>query len=143
MSRLFPSHDRWGSSQNGARFDPSFGPSHRCVTESPMNRLSSLVIVAALAVGCTPASPEQAAIRGAAAALGGADRLLALKAMTIEGSGSAPNAGQNRMPDDELPVWKVNAYTRTVDLANGRTRVRQDREAQFLFAGATRQQQTQ
>src|SRR4030095_6009854 len=108
-----------------------------------MNRLSSLVIAALFAAGCTPASPEQAAIREAAAALGGADRLLALKAMTIEGSGTAPNAGQNRMPDDELPVWKVSAYTRTVDLANGRTPGRQARDAQFLFAGRTRQQQTQ
>jgi hypothetical protein len=108
-----------------------------------MNRFSALVIAALFAAGCAPASPEHAAIREAAAALGGADRLLALKAMTIEGSGTAPNAGQNRLPDDELPVWKVNAYTRTVDLASGRTRIRQEREAQFLFAGATKQQQTQ
>jgi len=108
-----------------------------------MNRLSSLVIAAVLAAGCAPASPEHAAIRDAATALGGADRLLSLKAMTIEGSGSAPNAGQNRMPDDELPVWKVREYRRTVDLVNGRTRVHQVREAQFLFAGATTQQQTQ
>jgi hypothetical protein len=108
-----------------------------------MNRLSPLVIAALFAASCAPASPEQAAIRDAAAALGGADRLLSLTALTIEGSGSAPNAGQNRMPDDDLPVWKVSEYTRTVDLANGRTRVRQVREAQFLFAGALRQQLTQ
>ena len=68
-----------------------------------MNRLSSLLVAVFLAAGCAPASPEQTAIRGAAAALGGADRLLALKSMTLEGSGVAPNAGQNRMPDDELP----------------------------------------
>jgi hypothetical protein len=47
------------------------------------------------------------------------------------------------MPDDELPVWKVTEYSRAIDLVNGRTRVRQRRDAQFLFAGATTQQQTQ
>ena len=102
-----------------------------------------LVLVAALAGACAPASPERAALDDAAEALGGADRLLALRALTIEGNGSAPNAGQNRMPDDELPEWKVREHTRTIDLTNGRTRVRQLREAQFLFAGATVQQQTQ
>jgi hypothetical protein len=93
------------------------------------------------ACGSTPA--ERRIVDEAAAALGGADRLRALKTITIEGSAIAPNAGQNRMPDDELPVWKVTEYSRAIDLVNSRTRVRQRREAQFLFAGATTQQQTQ
>jgi hypothetical protein len=92
---------------------------------------------------CAPASPARRTIDDAAAALGGADRILSLAALQIVGSGVAPNAGQNRMPDDELPVWKVSEYTRSIDLANGRTRVRQVREAQFLFAGATVQRVAQ
>src|SRR5262249_4165509 len=48
-----------------------------------------------------------------------------------------------RMPNDELPVWRVAEYTRAIDVANSRTRVRQRREAQFLFAGATTTQQMQ
>jgi hypothetical protein len=47
------------------------------------------------------------------------------------------------MPDDDLPVWRVNEYERVTDLAGGRTRVRQVREAQFLFAGDLVQRQTQ
>jgi hypothetical protein len=47
------------------------------------------------------------------------------------------------MPDDELPVWKVTDHTRVIDLANGRTRIRQLREAQFMFAGDTVQRLTQ
>jgi hypothetical protein len=100
-------------------------------------------VIAVLCAGCTQVPPERALIDDAAAALGGADRLLALTTLTIEGSGTAPNAGQNRMPDDELPVWKVNEYVRTIDLAQGRTRVQQVREAGFLFAGALVQRQTQ
>ena len=88
-------------------------------------------------------SPERKAVDDAAAALGGADRIASLTAIEIVGTGAAPNAGQNRMPDDELPVWKVAEHTRTIDLANGRTRVRQLREAQFQFAGATVQRVTQ
>ena len=87
-----------------------------------MNRVLALALISAIAGGCASASPERAVLDAAAMALGGADRLLALKALTIEGSGSAPNAGQNRMPDDELPVWKVTEFKRTLDLANGRTR---------------------
>ena len=56
---------------------------------------------------------------------------------------SSPNLGQNRTPEDELPVWKVTGFKRTIDLVNRRTRTEQRREAQFLFAGATVQHQNQ
>jgi len=108
-----------------------------------MTRTYALVFVAVLAAGCTSASPERQIVDDAAAALGGASRIQSLTALHITGSGSAPNAGQNRLPDDELPVWKVSEYTRAIDLANGRTRVQQFREAQFQFAGATTQRVSQ
>src|SRR3954465_9007074 len=107
-----------------------------------MTRTLALVAVG-LVSACASASPERQTIADAAAALGGADRIAAVKSLSIEATGSAPNAGQNRMPDDPLPVWRVNEYTRTTDLANGRTRVRQVREARFLFAGDLVQRQTQ
>lgn len=108
-----------------------------------MTRRYALVVVAILAAGCSSAPPERQVVDDAAAALGGASRIQALTSLQITGSGSAPNAGQNRMPDDELPVWKVTEHTRAIDLANGRTRVQQFREAQFQFAGATTQRVTQ
>jgi hypothetical protein len=100
-------------------------------------------VLAGLCTACARPATERSVLDEAAAALGGAERLQALRSFAISGTGSAPNAGQNRMPDDDLPVWKVNEYLRTVDLANPRTRVRQVREAQFLFAGELVQQQTQ
>ena len=108
-----------------------------------MIRRLSFAFLALLAGACTARSPERAVVDDAATALGGAERIQSLSALQIEGSGTAPNAGQNRMPDDELPVWKVAEYSRAVDLVNARTRVRQRREAQFLFAGATVQQVAQ
>jgi metallo-beta-lactamase superfamily protein len=108
-----------------------------------MTRIYSILAVAVLVAACSATPPERKIIDDAAAALGGADKIRAIKTLTIEGSGTAPNAGQNRMPNDELPIWKVAEYTRAIDLANNRTRVRQRREAQFLFAGATTTQQMQ
>lgn len=106
-----------------------------------MIRMGMGVVVSLVIGGC--ASPERRIVDDAAAALGGADRIRAIKTLTIAGTGNAPNAGQNRMPTDPLPNWKVTEYTRAIDLANGRTLVRQHREAEFLFAGATTQQLTQ
>src|SRR4051812_7221732 len=107
-----------------------------------MTRTLALVAVG-LVSACASASPERQTIADAAAALGGADRIAAIKSLSIDATGSAPNLGQNRMPDDPLPVWRLNEYTRTTDLANARTRVRQVREAQFQFAGDLVQRQTQ
>lgn len=108
-----------------------------------MTRTHAIVAITIVIGACSQTPPERKIIDDAATALGGADKIRALKTLLIDGSGTAPNAGQNRMPDDELPIWKVTEYTRAIELANGRTRVRQRREAQFLFAGATTQQQIQ
>jgi Metallo-beta-lactamase superfamily len=108
-----------------------------------MSRIAAFVVSTIVLGACASPPPERRIIDEAASALGGAERIRALKTLTIKGSGTAPNAGQNRMPNDELPIWKVTEYTRTIDLVNGRTRVEQRREAQFLFAGATTQQQVQ
>jgi hypothetical protein len=101
------------------------------------------VFAMVLAGGCAQVSPEMRVVNDAASALGGKDRIQSAKTLAIEGEGSAPNVGQNTMPDGELPVWKVTEFKRTIDLVNGRTRVQQVRTAQFQFANATVQKQNQ
>src|SRR5262245_8929618 len=108
-----------------------------------MNRFSALLVTTAIAGACSAVPPERKLIDDAAQALGGADRVRAVKTVLIQGTGTAPLVGQNRMPDDDLPIWKVSEYTRTIDLASDRTRVAQVREAQFQFAGDLVQRQTQ
>jgi hypothetical protein len=105
--------------------------------------IPALVAVLALVSACASTPPERKAVEDAAAALGGVDRLKALTSIAVEGEGDAPNIGQNRMPDSELPNWKVTEYRRTTDLANDRTDMVQKRVAQFKFAGALVQQQHQ
>ena len=101
-----------------------------------------VLVVAALAGACARTPPEMQAIDDAAAALGGKERIQAVKTIVIEGSGDNPNIGQNPTPDAPLNVWRVTDSTRTIDLANGRMRLRQVRAARFPFALATVQHQT-
>ena len=81
-------------------------------------------------------TPEMAVIHSAADALGGLDRIRAVKTLIIEGEGTNPNVGQNRNPDDPLLDWKVTEYKKTIDLAGGRMRLEQHRQAQFAFSMA-------
>ncbi|MGH9241211.1 MAG: MBL fold metallo-hydrolase [Vicinamibacterales bacterium] len=103
----------------------------------------AVVVLMLVTAACAQAIPEEQVLDDAVEAMGGAGRIRDVKALTIHGTGTAPNAGQNRTPEDELPVWKVTEYTRRIDLVNWRTRVQQVREAQFLFAGDLVQRQTQ
>ena len=111
-----------------------------------MRRVPSLSLLCcslAFIAACSSAPPERQLVLDAANALGGQDRVAALQSITVEGEGDAPNVGQNRLPDSELPNWKVTEYRRTTDLTNGRTDMTQVREAQFQFAGALVQRQHQ
>src|SRR5215467_5111499 len=107
-----------------------------------MKKLLCLLTVVA-ATSCTQAPPELRVINDAADALGGRQKVLAVKTLTIEGEGPAPNVGQNTMPDGELPVWKVTEFRRLIDIPNHRMRTTQTRTAQFLFANANTQKQDQ
>jgi hypothetical protein len=105
--------------------------------------VSTFLVVVAVTAACSGAPPERQLVEDAAAALGGSARIRALTSIAVEGEGDAPNVGQNRLPDSELPNWKVTAYRRVTDLANERTDMTQTREAQFQFAGALVQRQHQ
>jgi hypothetical protein len=107
-----------------------------------MKKLLCLFALVA-AASCTKTPPERRLIDEAADALGGRQKVLAVKTLTLEGEGPAPNVGQNTMPDGELPVWKVTEFKRTIDIPNHRMRTAQLRTAQFLFANANTQRQDQ
>src|SRR2546423_11169667 len=102
-----------------------------------------VAMVAVATAACQSASPERQAVLDAADAMGGRQKILDVRTLTIEGEGDAPNVGQNTMPDGELPNWKVTEFKRTIDLPNHRMRMQQVRTAQFLFANANTQRQNQ
>ena len=102
-----------------------------------MNRALATILATALLCGCNR-NPELKAVKAAAEAMGGKDRVLAVRTLIIEGEGENPNLGQNLTPDAPLTVWKITNFKQTIDLTKGldkgRMRVEQVRTAQFPFA---------
>jgi glyoxylase-like metal-dependent hydrolase (beta-lactamase superfamily II) len=84
------------------------------------------------------ATAERQLVTRAADALGGRDRVMALKTLQIIGYGELAyfNGGGNITGDPDAPQkWqKVLEHTRTIDLEHGRTRVQQRLKMDFVFA---------
>lgn len=98
-----------------------------------MNRRIWVVALALGAGACAPPTPGMRAIDEVATALGGRDRVEAVRTLVLEGQGEQPNIGQNMSPESDLRVWKVTQYKRIVDLAEGRMRVQVTRVPAFPF----------
>ena len=107
----------------------------------------SLAVAAATAFGIgvsgQGASPALQLVTRAAEALGGRDRVMALKTLQIVGYGELAyfNGGGNITGDPDAPQkWqKVLDYTRTIDLEHWRMRVQQRLKMDFVFASTVGQ----
>jgi glyoxylase-like metal-dependent hydrolase (beta-lactamase superfamily II) len=108
-------------------------------------RALTTAIVAALGTGLagqgTP--PGRQLVTRAADALGGRDRVMAVRTLQIVGYGELAyfNGGGNISGDPAAPQkWqKVLDYTRTIDLEHWRTRVQQRLKMDFVFASTAGQ----
>lgn len=102
-----------------------------------------VALVAAGTLGaCARPTPEMQVINDAAEALGGRDRILAVKTLIIEGEGSNANLGQDMSPDADRQRFTVTNYRRLIDVPGGRSRVEQVRTPAFVyFAGQAPQKQ--
>ena len=81
-------------------------------------------------------SAEQQIVADASIALGGRDRIQAVKTLIVEGGGRDLNVGQSLRFDDlglQSDVWQIREYKRAYDLANTRARFEAIREAQYPF----------
>jgi glyoxylase-like metal-dependent hydrolase (beta-lactamase superfamily II) len=94
-----------------------------------MKRALWVILAAAVAGGCSQATPEQQVINEAAEALGGRGPIEAANTLVLEGTGQNRNLGQNRRPDAELPAFNVTAFKRSIDFQNQRARQVQTRVA--------------
>jgi glyoxylase-like metal-dependent hydrolase (beta-lactamase superfamily II) len=92
----------------------------------------------AVRLGAQSPPPARQLVERAAAALGGRDRLMALKTLQIVGYGELAymNGGGNvsAAPDAPQKWQKVLDYRRTIDFEHGRTRVEQRLKMDFVFA---------
>jgi len=99
-----------------------------------MKRMTWLILIAAAAAsGCTRATPEQQIINDTAAALGGRDKILAVKSLVIEGEGTNGNLGQDMTPDAMGQTFTLTGYKRVMDAAGGRVRIQQTRTPNFTY----------
>ena len=104
----------------------------------------TVATVTALVVGLAgQATAELQLVTRAADALGGRDRVMAVKTLQIVGYGELAyfNGGGNITGDPHAPQkWqKVLDYTRTIDLEQWRTRVQQRLKMDFVFASTAGQ----
>ena len=92
--------------------------------------------------GAAPQRPQAATslIAGAAEALGGRERILAVKTIVLEGYGEAAyqNGGGNISASPDAPQkWvSIPEYQKTIDLEHRRMRLRQRNHQNFVFASA-------
>lgn len=91
------------------------------------------LVLAAATAACAQTSREQQIVNDAAAAIGGANRILAVKSLVLEGSGTNGNLGQDVTPDATSQTFQVTGYRRVVDVAGRRSRIDQTRTPNFVY----------
>ncbi len=93
-----------------------------------MNRHAWLTLLAAVSMsGCAAPSAEQQVIRDATAALGGRDRIEAVKTLVVTGEGTGYSVGSDKLIDTTYRIYEVTGYKHTIDLTAARALLEQTR----------------
>jgi glyoxylase-like metal-dependent hydrolase (beta-lactamase superfamily II) len=93
---------------------------------------------------CAKPTPERRVVDDAAAALGGAERLLAVRTVVIEGEGTQYNLGQDIAPGVSGQTFAVTQYRRAIDVPAERARTEIVRVPKFNYwQGLAAQRQVQ
>ena len=99
-----------------------------------MTRLGLLAALTVLAAtSCARPTPEQQVVNDAARALGGAERLQAVKTIVLEGEGTQYNLGQDVVPNASGQTFQVTPYKRAIDVAGERARTELVRVPKFTY----------
>ena len=98
-------------------------------------RLATLALVFPVAVAA-----QSPALDAAAAAMGGKDRLVQVRTVVLEGTGTQLNFGQNVTPSAESQ-FEVQSLTRSIDFANNRWFLDLTRVPRFTSAATNPQRQ--
>jgi glyoxylase-like metal-dependent hydrolase (beta-lactamase superfamily II) len=96
-------------------------------------RLYASVFALSVTVACASATPEQQIVNDAAAALGGADKVSAVKTLVVDGTGTQYNLGQDVVPGAKGQTFTMSAFKRAVDVAGGRARTELTRTPNFTY----------
>ena len=110
-----------------------------------MNRPRSVVLLVSLMLAaCESQAPEQRAVHDAASALGGVEKVSAVKTLVIEGEGTQYNLGQDLSPAASGQTFEVTQYRRAIDVPGERARTELVRVPKFTYwQGLASQRQVQ
>jgi glyoxylase-like metal-dependent hydrolase (beta-lactamase superfamily II) len=110
-----------------------------------MKRRTYLALLAAmLCGGCARSTPERQVVDAAASALGGTDRIRAVRTLVIEGEGEQYNLGQDVAPDASGQTFAITHYRRAIDVPGERARTELTRVPKFTYwQGLAPQRQVQ
>src|SRR5688572_27046401 len=101
-------------------------------------------MAAVILTACASLTPEQQIIHDAASALGGAERLQAVRTLVVEGQGTHYNLGQDIVPGAATQTFDVTQYRRAIDIPAERARTELVRIPKFNFwQGLAPQRQVQ
>jgi glyoxylase-like metal-dependent hydrolase (beta-lactamase superfamily II) len=99
-----------------------------------MARSASLAVWAvAIVTACAQPAPERQIVNDAAQALGGAERIQAVKTIVIEGVGTHYNLGQDVVPNASGQTFEVTQFKRAIDVAGERARTELIRVPKFTY----------
>ena len=102
------------------------------------------LLAAAVFTACTATPPEQRLVNDAAAALGGVDKVLAVRTLVIEGEGNQYNLGQDIAPGASGQTFAFTQYKRAIDVQGERARTELVRVPRFNYwQGLAAQRQVQ
>lgn len=109
-----------------------------------IRRLLIALLVVSAVPACTRLTPGQQIVSDAASALGGRERILAVRTLVIEGGGTQATFGQDVTPEATGQSYTVTKYRRAIDFSAGRARTEQTRTPNFpYFQGLAAQTQVQ
>jgi glyoxylase-like metal-dependent hydrolase (beta-lactamase superfamily II) len=104
----------------------------------------SVLAVVFAAAGCAQTTAEQQIVNDAAAALGGRERVQAVRVLVLEGEGTQYNLGQDLQPGASGQTFTVTGLRRSIDVAGRRARTELTRTPNFAyFQGQSPQRQVQ
>jgi glyoxylase-like metal-dependent hydrolase (beta-lactamase superfamily II) len=111
---------------------------------SSICRLVALVLAVTAAAACTRRTPEQQLVYDAAEALGGPSRIEAAGVLTMDGTGTQYNLGQDLRPGLAGQTFAVSAFKREIEINGPGMRTTQTRTPNFAyFQGPQAQTQVQ
>src|SRR2546425_12322909 len=96
-----------------------------------------LVFILAGVVACTRATPEQQIVNDAASALGGRDKILAVRTIVIEGEGTNGNLGQDMTPEATGQQFNLPGHSRPINVAAGQPKIEQTSTPKFEYMQGT------